>query len=110
MLRGIMLFIRAVLDDRAELAAENLALRRQLAVLKERRTRPRLRKRDRIVWVWLSRLWTGWRSALLIVRPHTVAAWHRQDWNLYWRRKSRKGRVRGPGCLDIPLPSRGEVG
>jgi hypothetical protein len=88
-LRGIMLFIRAFLGDRAELAAENLALRQQLAVLKERTKRPRLRKRDRIFWVWLSRLWTGWRSALLIVQPDTLVGWHRQGWKLYWRWKSR---------------------
>jgi len=78
------------------LAAENLALRQQLAVLKERTKRPRLRKRDRIFWVWLSRLWTGWRSALLIVQPDTVVAWHRQGWKLYWRRKSRTGKVGRP--------------
>ena len=35
-LRGIVLFSRALFGDRAELAAENLALRQQLAVLKER--------------------------------------------------------------------------
>ncbi len=95
-LGGIMLFIRAFLGDRAELAAENLALRQQLAALKERTKRPRLRKRDRIFWVWLSRLWKGWRSALLIVQPDTVVAWHRQGFRLYWRWKSRTGKVGRP--------------
>ena len=95
-LRGIVLFIRAFLGDRAELAAENLALRQQLAVLKQRSKRLRLRKRDRIFWVWFSRLWTGWRSALLIVEPETVVAWHRQGWKLYWRWRSRTGKVGRP--------------
>jgi hypothetical protein len=34
--------------------------------------RPKLRKRDRIFWSWLSRIWKGWRSALVIVQPGTV--------------------------------------
>jgi putative transposase len=68
-LHGIIRFIPAFLGDRAELATKNMALRQRLAVLKEGTKRPRLRKRDRIFWVWLSRLWTGWRSALLIVSP-----------------------------------------
>jgi hypothetical protein len=52
--------------------------------------RPKLCKSDRIFWSWLSRLWTGWRSALLIVQPDTVVHWHRQGFRLYWRWKSRK--------------------
>ncbi len=95
-LHGIILFVRAFLGDRAELAAENLALRQQLAALKERSKRPRLRTRDRIFWVWLSRRWKGWRSALLIVQPDTVVAWHRQGWKLYWRWKSRSSKPGRP--------------
>src|SRR2546429_7271318 len=38
-------------------------------------------------WVWLSRLWNDWRSALLLVKPETVIAWHRQGFRLYWRWK-----------------------
>ena len=51
--------------------------------------RPRLRQRDRIFWVWLSRLWPGWRSALLIVQPNTVVHWHQLGFRLYWRWKPR---------------------
>jgi putative transposase len=43
----------------------------------------------RLFWVWLSRLWTDWRSALLIVKPETVIAWHRKGFRLYWTWKSR---------------------
>ncbi len=71
-IRILVVFIRGVVRNRAELAAENLALRQQLAVLTEQKRRPRLRKRDRIFWVWLSRLRTGWRSVPVIVRPDTV--------------------------------------
>ncbi len=85
----IFVFLRALFRSQAELAVENLALRQQLAILSEQKKRPRLRTRDRIFWVWLSRLWTGWRSLLVIVQPDTVVRWHRQGFRLYWRWKSR---------------------
>ncbi len=88
-IRVIVLLIRGLFLDQAELAAENLALRQQLAVLTVRKRRPRLRTRDRIFWVWLSRLWAGWRSVLMIVQPDTVVGWHRRGFRLYWRCKSR---------------------
>ena len=68
---------------------ENLALRQQLAVLKQSNIRPKLRPRDRVFWTWLMRLWPAWRSALLIVQPDTVVRWHRQGFRLYWRWKSK---------------------
>jgi hypothetical protein len=33
---------------------------------------------DRFLWVWLSRVWSGWRTALVIVKPETIIGWHRQ--------------------------------
>ena len=90
MLNLIRVMLRSLLSNRARLLAENLALRQQLALLQCNGKRPRLRQRDRIFWVWLSRLWTGWRSALVIVKPATVVKWHRRGFKLYWRWKSRK--------------------
>ena len=58
-----------------ELRLENLALRHQLGVL--RRSAPKrlkLMPADRILWVWLRRVWVDWKSALLIVKPETVIA------------------------------------
>jgi hypothetical protein len=75
----------------AAIQAEILALRHQLLVL-QRSTRAhkvRLTASDRFLWVWLSRLWREWRSALLIVKPETVIAWHRRGFRLYWSWKSR---------------------
>ncbi len=92
----IVVLLRTALRSQAELAAENLALRQQLAVLENKSKRPRLRKRDRIFWVWLSRLWAGWRSVLVIVQPDTVARWHREGFRLYWRWRSRAGKVGRP--------------
>ena len=85
----IFVFLRSLLRNQAELAAENLALRQQLSILEHKSKRPRLRNRDRIFWAWLSRLWSNWRSVLVIVQPQTVVRWHQQGFNLYWRWKSR---------------------
>ncbi len=90
LIRILVLFIRGILCNRAELAVENLALRQQLAILEQRSKRPQLRKRDRIFWAWLSRFWSNWRSILVIVQPETVVRWHQQGFRLYWRWKSRK--------------------
>ena len=55
-IRTLVLFLRGVLCNRTELAAENLAFRQQLAILQQKSKTPRLPKRDRIFWVWLSRI------------------------------------------------------
>ncbi len=94
--QAMLLLIRALLRYRTDLAAENLALRQQLAVLERQAKRPKLRRRDRIFWVWLSRLWLGWRSVLVIVEPSTVVRWHQQGFRLYWRWKSRRGKPGRP--------------
>jgi putative transposase len=92
--RSIVLLVRALLRNRTELAAENLALRQQLAVLREKAKRPRLRQRDRVFWAILSRIWVNWRSALLIVQPETVIRWHRRGFRIFWHWKSRAKRGR----------------
>jgi putative transposase len=83
--RVIFMLLRAFLLPRAALALENLALRQQLAILQVSVKRPRLRNRDRIFWVWLSRFWADWRSSLIVVKPETVIRWHRDGFRLYWR-------------------------
>src|SRR5262249_51818831 len=66
-------------------------LRHQLLVLQrsKRSRKLRLSAGDRLLWSWLSQLWSGWRSALMIVKPETVIAWHRRGFRLYWSWKSR---------------------
>ena len=86
----VLAFLKVFFASRAVLAAENAMLRQQLIVLQRSVKRPQFRKRDRICLSWLSKLWSGWRSALLIVQPATVIRWHRQGFRLYWRWKSRK--------------------
>jgi len=55
-----------------------------------------LSKADRAFWVLLSRTWSGWNEALLIVKPETVIAWHRKGFRLYWTWKSRRRVGRQP--------------
>ena len=88
-LQLVTALLRQLLQSRAALVAENLALRHQIVILQRSVKRPRLHRRDRIFWVWLSRLWRGWRSSLIVVQPETVIRWHRQGFRLYWRWKSR---------------------
>jgi transposase InsO family protein len=75
-----------------KLAAENLLLRKQLALFQEREVKPR-RADDltRVAMVWLSRV-INWRETLVIVRPATLIRWHREGFRLVWKLKSRPGR------------------
>jgi putative transposase len=92
--------IRAATRYRRDLALENLALRQQLAVLKYQRPRPALTDTDRRFWALLSRIWSGWRASLHIVKPETVVRWHRQGFRYYWRWKSRR---RGHPKVDTEI-------
>ncbi len=81
-----------------DLAAENLALRQQLATLKQESKRPKLKIRDRVFCALLSTFWSKWRDVLVIVQPETVVGWHKQGFKLLWRFKSRR---KGPGRPPI---------
>jgi hypothetical protein len=59
------------------LVLENLALRQQLAVYGRTRPKSAIRWSDRLFWMGLRWAWPDWKSALVIVRPATVVAWHR---------------------------------
>ena len=95
-LKLLLVFLRAMLISKVQMAIENLVLRQQLAVCKQSVKRPKLRPRDRVFWVWISRCWWNWKSALIIVQPETVIRWHRQGFKLYWRWKSRAGKPGRP--------------
>jgi len=70
--------LSSILRSRAALELEILALRHQIGVLQRSAVkRPKLTTGDRLLWIWLSRLWRNWRSTLAIVKPETVVAWHR---------------------------------
>jgi hypothetical protein len=46
-----------------------------------------------MLWVWLSKLWDGWRDVIVIVKPETVLAWHRRVFRLYWTGRADAGGV-----------------
>jgi hypothetical protein len=81
------------------LAAENLFLRKQLALYQERQVRPRrATNATRMALVWLGRCF-DWRSVLSIVTPETFIRWHRQGFRQFWRWKSKPGRPALPKDL-----------
>ena len=88
------------LRPRRSVEAENLFLRRELALYRERGVKPwRVDTATRVSLAVLSRLF-DWRDALVLVRPETLIRWHRAGWRLFWRVKSR------PGRPPIPLELR----
>ena len=91
--RSIVSRVVCRLRSRAAVELENLALRHQLHVLRRQRPgRPRLFAIDRLLWVWLYRLWPRCLEAMVLVKPSTVIQWHRRGFRLFWRWRSRSGR------------------
>lgn len=89
-LTQLLLAIRSRFTRRARLEAENLLLRQQLVVLRRKSpTRVRLWNIDRLLLVWLYRLYPSLLDAIIIVQPETVIRWHRRGFRAYWRWKSR---------------------
>jgi putative transposase len=67
--------LASLLKSRAALQLENVALRHQMGVFqRSAKKRLWLNRSDRLLWIWLSRVWTEWRSALVMVKPETVIA------------------------------------
>src|ERR1035437_9898751 len=97
---GMLKLVRSIVSrlvcrfrSRAVVELENLALRHQLHVLRRQRPgRPWLSAVDRLLWIWLYRLWPGCLEAMVLVKPATVVQWHRQGFRLFWRWRSRSGR------------------
>ena len=89
--------------SRRDLLLENLALRQQLEVLRRRRPQPRFAASDRLFWVTLRRVWSGWKQALILVQPETVVRWHRAGFKAYWTWLSRHRTRAGRKCISIEL-------
>src|ERR1700691_4929815 len=95
LLFDVVTLVGFAVTSRSQLAAENLFLRKQLALYQERRVKPRRPDpATRVALVLLSRL-LDWRALLTVVQPDTLIRWHRQGWRLLWRRKSRPRIRRG---------------
>jgi homeodomain-containing protein len=93
-------FLRLCLHAPAALTAENLFLRKQLALYQERHTKPR-RATDttRFTLIWLSQ-WCDWQPALTVVQPETFRRWRRQGLRQCWRSTPSPGRPLIPGELQ----------
>src|SRR5215469_13674207 len=74
-----------------DLMLENLALRQQLLALHAKRPRRQLGSINKVFWVPLQKLWSGWKKPLLLVTPETVVRWHRLDFG-----------CAGLGCRGLP--------
>jgi hypothetical protein len=102
MVAFLILFLHVLISPfktRARLEAEIVLLRHQLNVLRRRvPSKPKLAVADRLLFVWLHRLFPSLLNAITIVRPETVIRWHRTGFRLYWRWKSRSpgGRPKVP--------------
>ena len=90
-LAALLTFLTTLLRSRLALQLAIVALRHQVAVYQRSVVRPRLHATDRLFWVWLLRLWSGWQHALAFVQPRTVIAWQKQRCRDHWRRLSQRG-------------------
>jgi putative transposase len=101
LLFALLTTARDALRRRTDLEAELLALQHQLLVLQRQRgaRRVALRSADRLLWVVLSRVWSHWRDALILVKPETVISWQRRAFRSYWHSKSRRP---PPGRPTLP--------
>ncbi len=86
-----LLVVRSRLKSRARLEAEILVLRQEVIVLSRKsRSRVWLRNIDRLILVWMYRVFPSILDAITVVKPETVIRWHRQGFRAYWRWKSRR--------------------
>ena len=83
-------FLVDVTRSRKQLLLENALLRQQLIVACRKFKRPTLKPHERSLIVLLSHFVSGWRGALLLVKPETVLRWHRKGFRFVWKWKSRK--------------------
>jgi len=103
LMRAMWWILGSRLKSRERLEAENLSLRHQLNIV--RRSAPkrvRLRRCDRLLFIWLYRLWPIVLDSVVIIQPETLVRWHRRGFKAFWRWKSRGH----PGRPRIPREAR----
>jgi hypothetical protein len=72
-LTQLLLLMRSRFSRRARLEAENLLLRQQIIVLRRQHPkRVRLLNIDRLLFVWLYRLYPSLLDSIIMVQPETV--------------------------------------
>jgi hypothetical protein len=71
LLRHFVGWLVGAFRSREDLMLENLALRQQLLALHAKRPRRRLGFVDKVFWVTLRKLWSGWKKPPLLVYVET---------------------------------------
>ena len=79
----------SLFKSRTQLQLEIVFLRKQLEILNRTPKKIQIKTRDRFLFVFMKRIFTNWKSNLIIIKPETVISWHRKGFKLYWRWKSR---------------------
>lgn len=85
----------------SELLLENAFLRQQLLILQRHVRKPRLTRRDRLSLLPLASRLPSWKYALWILKPDTLVHWHRLEFKLFWRFRSRVPRGHPPLPQDL---------
>ena len=103
---ALLALVSSTFRARAALQAEIVALRHQIAVLQQSAPRRlRLRQSDRLLWIWLSRFWPGWRHWLRILKPDTVVRWYRRAFALLGTQIAPPSRKTRSPCRDSRFDS-----
>src|SRR6516165_10211924 len=94
-IRYALILVSTFFRQRASLGCEMVAMRSQLTFYKEsirqkRQPRPRFHPAFRLLWVLMSRVWTGWKSADELMKPKTVLQWHGHAFLQWCRWKSER--------------------
>ncbi len=76
LLKILFSIIATLFKNHSALAMENIALRQQLSIYHHSKKRPKIRLRDRLFWILVSRYWKKWKDALIIVRPESLRPRH----------------------------------
>jgi hypothetical protein len=86
----LLRYIWNCFQSHERLKAEAVVLRHQLNGLRRRAPkRPKLSNSDRVLFVWLYRLYPGIAEVVTIVRPETIIRWHRAGFRAWWHWKAR---------------------
>lgn len=96
----VLMCLASNFKSRAALQAENLALRHELCVFQRSVKRAKVRPADRILWSFLAGVWSGWRDALIFVKPETVIRWQRKRFKKHWTQLTRRGEPGRPAISD----------
>ena len=101
---SVFRFFRLLISGHQAVAIENAALRLQLAAYQRQHKRPVLTSWDRLFWVALRRLWSGWRGPLFYLQADTVTRWHRERFRRFWARLSKPhSRRRGRPATAVEI-------